>query len=1014
MHNFVPIGRWALGVALLLSTSIAFAQTTISGTVTDDEDGGALPGVNVVVKGTTTGTVTDVEGNYSLSVSNDATTLVFSSVGYAVREVEIGNQSTINVGMEPDVQSLSEVVVIGYGAQEKKDVTGAISSVTSEEIMEVPVANPAQALQGRAAGVDVVSLGNRPGQGVQVRVRGRRSFVAGNDPLYVVDGIPFSGDLNDINPNTISSMEILKDASATAIYGSRGANGVVLITTKRGSEGRTTVSYDGYYGPSSAYGKVDVMNGEEFAELKRESRRTTGQYPSDGIDPVLDANLFEQVELENINDGYSSTDYQELILQTGHQQSHQLAVSGGSAKTGFNVAFSYFDEEGITKTQDFTRFNLQTNIDHQVGERLKIGVSNLLTYSIQNWGPNPWPGALAENPLGEPFNDDGTLRFRPTTDGLRTNPLADLVEGAFVDERRKYRIFSSLYANYKITDGLSYQLNFGPDIELRRRGLFQGRFTGARAEGAPRSLVENRTTFNYTLENILQYDKSFGIHSLSATGLFSIQEERREEFEVDVLDQPYESSLFYNLETSPLVQGVDSDLRQWTLLSWMGRAQYGLLDRYLFTATLRADGTSRVSEGNNWGLFPSGAIAWRVVDEPFMQSQSLFQELKLRASYGVVGNTSGLRPYLTKGALAQTTYAFGNDPAFGFRPAVLANDELVWESTATLNLGLDYGLFDGRVSGSVEAYRANTNDLIMFRALPYTSGYGAVQQNVGATQNTGIEFLLSTVNFDTPGGFRWTTDLMFNRNVEEITELFGGTEDDPGNEWFIGQPMTVYYDWEKTGIWQTGEDAEAFGQTAGQIKVRDQNNDGKIDGDDRVILGTDQPDFVGSFTNRFEYKGFELSVFVFARWGQLVRSRFHDSNNSLFGRYNNLDVDYWTPTNPTNAYPRPNEDQERPLYSSSMSYKDGSFLKIRNITLGYNLPQSLLEKLPISSLRVYASALNPLIYAADPELENLDPEITRTPVDNEDEDDFGSERQAELQADVPSIRLYTFGINVKF
>jgi TonB-linked SusC/RagA family outer membrane protein len=446
----------------------------------------------------------------------------------------------------------------------------------------------------------------------------------------------------------------------------------------------------------------------------------------------------------------------------------------------------------------------------------------------------------------------------------------------------------------------------------------------------------------------------------------------------------------------------------------MGRAQYGLLDRYLFTATLRADGTSRVSEGNNWGLFPSGAIAWRVVDEPFMQSQRLFQELKLRASYGVVGNTSGLRPYLTKGALAQTIYAYGNDPAFGFRPAVLANEELVWESTATLNIGLDFGLFDGRVSGSVEAYRANTNDLIMFRALPYTSGYGAVQQNVGATQNTGIEFSLSTVNFDTPGGFRWTTDLMFNRNVEEITELYGGTEDDIGNEWFIGEPMTVYYDWEKVGIWQTGEDAEAFGQTAGQIKVRDQNEDGKIDGDDRIVLGTDQPDFVGSFTNRFEYKGLDLSVFVFARWGQLVRSLFHDSNNSLFGRYNNLDVDYWTPTNPTNAYPRPNEDQERPLYSSSMSYKDGSFLKIRNITLGYNLPQSLVEKLPISSLRVYASALNPLIYAADPELKNLDPEITRTPVDNEDDDDFGSERQAELQANVPSIRLYTFGINLKF
>ncbi len=626
-----------------------------------------------------------------------------------------------------------------------------------------------------------------------------------------------------------------------------------------------------------------MMNGEEFAELKRESRRTTGQYPSDGIDPVLDDILFEQVELENIANDYDWTDYQELLLQTGHQQSHQLGVAGGNEKTQFNISFNYFNELGITKTQDFNRYTSQINIDHKAAERLRIGTSTLLAYSIQNWGPNPWGGALAENPLGKPFNDDGSVRFRPTTDGLRTNPLSDLVEGAFVDERRRYRIFASMYANYKIAEGLTFQTNFGPDIRILRRGLFQGRFTGARAEGAPRSLAEHETIFSYTLENILQYDKSFGDHSISATGLFSIQEQREEDYRVDVLDQPYESSLFYNLGTSPLVNGVGSFLQEWSILSWMGRVQYGLLDRYLFTATVRADGSSRLAEGNKWGIFPSGAFAWRVIDEPFMQNQSLFQELKFRASYGVVGNTSGLDPYVTQGGLSRTTYAFGNDPAFGFRPGLIANENLIWESTATLNVGVDFGIFNGRLSGAAEYYVANTQDLIMNRQLPRTTGFNSVQENVGATRNTGFEISLSSVNIDSPNGFSWTTDFNFNRNVEELVELYGGTVDDIGNRWFIGEPMTVYYDWEKIGIWQTGEEFEAYNQEAGQIKVRDQNNDGRIDGDDRIVLGSDQPDWLGSINNRFSYKGFELSIFAFARWGQLVRSRFHDSNNSLFG-----------------------------------------------------------------------------------------------------------------------------------
>ncbi|SDL86012.1 TonB-linked outer membrane protein, SusC/RagA family [Catalinimonas alkaloidigena] len=977
-----------------------------------DASGEGIPGVNVLEKGTTNGTITDVQGRYSLTVGNNAT-LVLSAVGYMSQEVAVNNRSVIDITMEEDVKALEEIVVVGYGSQEKRDITGAIASVSSREIQELPIANAQQALQGRAAGVEVVTVGNRPGQGVQVRVRGRRSFTAGNDPLYVVDGIPFSGDFGDINSNDIQSMDVLKDASATAIYGSRGSNGVVLVTTRRGKPGKTEVAYSGYYGPSYAYGTVDLMNGEEFAEYKRESRRAlvNPKYtaPTGVVDPVQDANLFEAVELANINNGYSWTDYQNLILRTGHRQDHNLSVSGGNDKTTFYLSGSFFNDVGVTKTQDYRRNTVRVNIDHQLNDRFRVGAFTLLGYSVQNWGPNPWGTALRENPLGKPFEDDGSLRFRPTSDGLQTNPLADLVENAYIDENRRYRIFPSLYASAEVTKDLNFRVNFGPDINLRRNGLFQGRYTQARAEGAPLARVLNWNTFAYTFENVLTYQRDFGdIHNLTATGLFSIQQQRDEYSGIEVLDQPYESALFYNLGTAPLINAKASDLSEWGIVSFMGRVQYGLLNRYLLTLTMRADGSSRLAEGNKWGYFPSAALGWRIVDEPFMQSQSVFDELKLRASYGVVGNTNGLRPYITQGALGQTFYAWDNTPAFGFQPNLIRNPNLKWESTATFNVGLDFGLLRNRIFGSFEVYNSNTKDLIMNQQLPTSSGFTQVQRNVGATQVRGMELMVSTVNIDSPGGFKWTTDFNVNVYREKITELYGGQSDDVGSGWFIGYPMTVFFDYEKVGIWQTSEETVAaqYGQRPGEVKVRDQDNNGIIDGNDRVILGTDQPDWTGGMTNRFSYKGFELSAFIFTRQGNLINNTFYTTNNSLAGRYNNVDIDYWTPINPTNAFPRPNQDQESPRYQSTLGYVNGSFVKIRNITLAYNLPSELLKKTGfMSSARIYVSALNPYIFA-DKSFKNIDPEVTRTPEDNQ-------ERTAQVGADTPSIRLYTVGVNIK-
>jgi TonB-linked SusC/RagA family outer membrane protein len=1006
-------------------SAAANAEVAISGRVVSADDNSGLPGVSVVVKGTTTGTVTDGDGRYKLNVPGPTSVLVFSFVGYLSEEATVGSRTTIDMKMAADIKALSEVVVVGYGTQKKKDITGAMSSISAKEISELPITNAQQALQGRAPGVDVSSTGGRPGQGVSVRIRGRRSFNAGNEPLYVVDGIPLAGDINDINPQDIQSMEILKDASATAIYGSRGANGVVLITTKRGTSGRTTVSYDGYFGLQNSLDKIDVMNGEQFAEYKRESRRAAGRY--DDMDPQADQKLFEAVELESIGLG-RYTDYQDLIARTGTQQSHQIGVLGGSEKTRFAITANHFYDKGITPGQDFSRNSLRINLDHQISDRFSVGASMLGSFNIQNWGPDPWGGALAENPLGVPYDENGNLKFRPTTDGLRTNPLSELVEGAIIDENRRTRIFASLYGEYKILDGLTFRMNIGPDLQVRRNGIFRGSLTGDRSEGTPFAQKRYWTTFAYTMENILNYTKTFGdIHSLNVTGLFSIQKNRDEFLDARVSGLPYEYQQFYNLGSASNVEGVGSNLSEWGIVSYMGRINYGLKGKYLLTLTGRIDGSSRFAgdvslfkDTKKYGFFPSVAVGWLLSEENFLKGAGFVSNLKLRASYGITGNT-GISPYSVQGRLQRTTYAFGSAGAFGYRPDAIPNPELQWESTAQANIGLDYGFFNDRISGSVEVYQQNTTDLLMQRQLPWTSGYGSVLQNIGATRNTGIEFAISTVNLDLPNSFRWSTDLNIFSNKEEIVSLYGGKTDDIGNRWFIGKPMTVYYDLEKTGIWQLDEIDEAarYKQKPGEIKVRDQNNDGVINNDDRILLGSDIPDWSGGITNRFEFKGIDFSFFLFARRGQMIRSLLHNDNNNLFGRYNNLDVDYWTPPNPnnprnpngnpTNAFPRPNFNQERPTWNTSMQYFDGSFLKIRNVTLGYNFPEALAGKMKMQSLRVYVSAQQPLIFSPYiNKFQGIDPERVRTP-------DNGRERTSEVSfGGSPSTRLFLFGLNAKF
>ncbi|QJD81332.1 SusC/RagA family TonB-linked outer membrane protein [Spirosoma rhododendri] len=1013
-------------------------ERTVTGRVLSADDNNALPGVTVAVKGTTRGTTTDANGIYRIAIPNEQAILVFSSVGFRAEEIAVGNKSTVDIRLSSDDKSLNEVVVIGYGTQKKSQTTGAISSVSSKQITELPIANIGQAIQGRVAGVDVAQSGSRPGSTPTIRVRGRRSFNAGNNPLYVVDGIPLAGDRNellsgrplilgttmdfvssgyeDFNPNDVASLEILKDATATAIYGARGANGVVLVTTKRGNtNNKTTISYDNYVGVTDALDKINLFNGPEFTEFVREAYRTTGAYtnaagqvvPTGQSDPVADAKISVLGGDPNVAAGIAagrSSDYQSLILRQGFQQNHSLGVQGGNEKTQFYISAGYFKDKGIMPGLDYTRYSLRANVDHQINRIFRVGLSSYLMYSLQNGATlNPYTFTIQQNPLGRPYDDNGNLIFSPTNDALLTNPLAEVVPGAQIDERKKYRIFNSVYAEATILEGLKYRVNFGPDFSLRRDGRFIGAQTNARKGGDPQAASTSQFGFNYTLENILTYNKTFGNHNLGITALQSIQRDNFEYNIVQVQGVPAESQSFYNEGAASSVLGVGSNLIQWTINSYMGRVNYDYKDKYLVTATLRRDGSSRFGENTKYGNFPGIALGWNLSSEEFLKSSTWVDLLKLRVSRGSVGN-QGVAPYQTQGLLTRSVYAWGNNSAYGYRPNTIGNADLRWETSTSTNVGVDFSFWRGRVAGSLEVYQTNTTNLLLSDQLPTSTGFNAVTRNVGETRNRGVEITVSTVNIDSKSGFKWTTDLQFTKNNEAILSLYNGAVDDIGNRWFIGKPLTSYYDFKKIGIWQTNEAdaAKAFGNfLPGQVKLADIDGNGTFSvTNDRTYIGSDIPTFSAGITNRFSYKGFDLNFFVYARIGQTILSGFHQNNNALAGRYEQIKVDYWTPNNPTNEFPRPNANQEFPLYNTALIYFDGSFVKVRNINFGYTFPSTFAQKLRLQSLRLFTSIQQPFIFSTYRSKYNgVDPESSNGTVDN---------------GIVPATRITTFGLNVRF
>jgi TonB-linked SusC/RagA family outer membrane protein len=1013
MNTSLPTSRpqrgwkWSRLVTLLLLSGglaplvpqAAYAQVagahTVTGKITSD-NGEALPGVTIVVKGTTTGVTTGVDGTYTVSVPGDNSVLIISSVGFQKKEIAVGNRTSLSQSLVPETQALNEIQVVGYGTQKKSQVTGAISSVSDEQLRDVPVANIGQALQGRAAGITVASNGTAPGQSPTIRIRGNRSLSGSNDPLLVVDGVPYDGSLNDLNPDDITSLEVLKDASSTAIYGARGANGVILITTRRGKSGAPRATYSGYYGQKRVYGRFDLMNGEQYYNYKLQAYRAQ----SPNFLPTA-ATFLTSDEQANYAAG-NTTDYQGLLFQNGHIQNHTLGVSGGTDQTQYSASLGYYDETGIVPVSRFQRYSLRGTLDQQIGKRIKVGVNTLNTFSNENDpNVNVLYQILTTSPLASPYDANGQLVLYPNGDQL-SNPLTLYAPNAHLDRRRRLRSFNSLYGQVNILKGLDYRLNVGLDGRTEANDNFYASVTPQNNAGLNTATNSSSIAYNLLAENILTYNRNFAEkHDLNVTALYSRQTYHSDGFGAGVRGTLADYQLNTNLGAGTPTSVYNNNNLQpidWALESFMGRVNYAYDNRYSATLTVRADGSSRLAPGNKFKAFPSAAVAWNISNESFLKDYSAVSLLKLRASLGRVGSTA-INPYQTQGSLASGLgsgyYNYGSVGAVGVVPSSIPNPNLGWEYTTTANVGLDFGFLENRITGSVEVYQQRTTDLLLPDALPTATGYSSFLRNAGSTQNRGVEISLTTVNLRAKdlGGFEWSTDWNFTVNREKLRDLNlydanGNPRDDIGNQRFIGQPLYVIYDYKNTGVWQTSEAdaAKKYGSKPGQIKVEDVDNNGVINASDRQIIGSRQPKFEAGLTNRFRYKGFDLTVVAMTRVGATVVDPYsfgpsYYATNT--GRRNQLNFNYWaaeipaaltpqTPggiaTNASNDYPQPDQTaraNEWPTYGSTLGYHSGTFIKVRSIDLGYTLPAAWAKSAFMSSARIYLQVQNPYIWAKD-------------------------------------------------
>ena len=944
------LGMVSAQQASAATESVASVQQTkqVTGQVSDSQ--GPLIGATVMEKGTNNGTVTDFDGKFSLNVSAGAT-LVVSYVGYVSQEVKASDG--MNVTLKEDGHIVNEVVVIGYGTQRREAVTGSVANIGGEKLNQVAATNAAQALQGRVAGVLMTQTGSKPGDEMQIRIRGQRSLSASNDPLIVLDGIPFMGSLSDINPSDIKSMDILKDASATAIYGSRGANGVIIITTVKGSQGTPAkVTYNGYVSFKTVFHKYPMMDGPTYNKFR--------QY----------AGLYQNSLDENEN---TNTDWQDLYYQTGVSHNHDISVAGGTNGGSYSFGAGYYKDESVVPTEGYNRISVRGNFDQKVGKWFRFGLSTNTSYR-KTEGVNNMYAVLASTPISSPYDANGNLKrynALPADDQVVvTKETVERDKEVWLSENKGIGTYNTLFAELKCPwiEGLSYRVNVGLNYRNSKSGSFTG--TGINNKDANAvnggSVYENQTR-NWAVENLLTYDRTFAEkHNLNVVAMYSAEETAYEQSGASAQDIPADYFQYYALDKAT-GQANLTGYNYWKsgLVSWMGRVMYSYDNKYMLSVALRSDASSRLAEGYKWHTYPAVSAGWNIAREAFMENLTWIDNLKLRVGYGETSNQS-INPYSTLGGLAVRNYNFGDTYKAGYYVNALPNPELGWEYSKTWNFGLDFSLFSGRLYGSIEYYTQKTNDILLDVSLPSTSGVSSYTGNIGNTENKGWELTLNGIIIDNKNGWNWEAGINLYQNRNKLTKLTGAVDEngnpvpDKANRWFIDYPIDVIYDYEYEGLWnqediKTGPDGKTNleilepGGNLGMIKVKytgDYDANGmpvrQIGEDDRQVMSM-EPDLIGGFNTTVGYKGFDLTVIGAFQIGGKLISAIHSANgylNMLTGRRGQLDVDYWTEQNTGAKYPKPGGIQsgDNPKYGSTLGYFNAGYLKFRAITLGYNLP----------------------------------------------------------------------------
>lgn len=985
---------------LIFSFTIKAQSFSVTGKVTD-ETGKALEGATVLEKGTKKSTVTSLDGTFQLNVSSGKAKLVISFVGHELQEIAVGNKTQLSITLNSANENLTDVVVIGYATVKKKDVTGSVAGINQKDIRSRPVDNAVQAMQGKIAGVDI-SSNERPGTVPTINIRGVRSLTASNSPLFVVDGIPLiTGGIENINPNDIETIDVLKDASATAIYGSRGANGVVIVTTKQGKAGKVALNFNHSVTLDNLVDSRKMFNASEYITFKRWGYYYAGLNPATGVssnprgdqpnintDRTLFAATADPFAWANINQGWASgtwdgskvqtTDWRGKVKEQSITTNNTISVSGGSDRVKAYGSFGYLNNGGVVKGQSFERYTAKANVDFTATQWLSFGSNITTSYQKQQFGQSNAGVATIGNPAGGlyesarsifpyavPYDSAGNRILFPGGDNAIKNIIDE--EKYNIDERITSRIFGSLYTQVNfgnilsVLKGLKYRLNFGPDISYYRDGIYVDANSVANGGSTSFASLTNNKTASYTLDHLLYYDKAIGDHTFGLTMLYSATSYKQETSFISGNGVPQSSQLWYALSTGTVTGAISTkgNLIEQQLLSYMGRINYGFKDKYLLTASARRDGSSVFAEGKKYEWFPSAAIAWRINKENFMNVKWV-NELKLRVGAGVTGN-SAVDPYKTQGAITPLFYPFYTTSTAGAIPSLeMANLNLGWERTAQYNLGVDFSLFKSRISGSVDVYKSKTTNLLLKRAIPSVTGYTSTFDNVGETGNNGIDITVTTVNIKQKD-LTWSTTLNAAWQKDHIEKLPNGN--DINNLWFLNQPNGVIYGYKTLGLWQAGNKAEYDQFNAnghkfypGNVKVADLNGDNKIDANnDRQIIGWTRPRWVIGMTNTVNYKNFDLSIFMYGRLNYM----YDFGGEGQPARGVQRSINYYTENN-TNA------DFQKPIFNAggapgdpyfqALGYSKASFIKIRNISLGYNVTGKMLG---MSNLRAYLQVQNP-------------------------------------------------------